>query len=127
MIIDSLFLDKLTAQAKSNPRLRQSFDLRTTPNDNSQRIVNAIEPGSKMDIHRHLHSSETIACIRGRFEELLYDDKGNVVDSYEVKPGIIVNVPVGQWHNIVSLESGTVLLSFKDGAYVPLMPEEIWK
>lgn len=127
MVIDSTFLDDLTAQAKGSNRLRQSYDLRTTPNDSSQRILNAIEPGTVMAIHRHLNSTETVTCIRGCFRELFYNNEGALMSDVIVKPGIVVNVPIGQWHNLESLESGTVLLSCKDGAYAPLKPEEIWE
>ena len=127
MLIDSRFLDDLTAQAKASPRLRAAFDLRNSPDDNSQRILNAIEPGTVMPIHRHLHSSETCLCIRGHFQECLYDNQGNLTEVIDMLPGgVIVNVPTGQWHNLKSLASGTVLLSFKDGKYEPLREEEIF-
>ena len=65
MTITQQLLDKLTAQAKENPRLRQSFDLRNSEEDDSQRMLNAIEPGSEMPIHRHKFTSETVVCLQG--------------------------------------------------------------
>lgn len=74
MFIGKGILDDLTAKAKENPRLRQSMDLRNTPSDLSQRMLNAIEPGSQMPRHRHQKTSETIACLRGRLIVEFYDE-----------------------------------------------------
>ena len=70
MIIDNKLLEDLTRQAKSSPRLRMNFDMRNTPDDKSQRMLNAIEPGTVMPIHRHMGSSETCLCVRGHFDIL---------------------------------------------------------
>ncbi len=126
MVIDKQILDELTEQAKANPRLRQSFDLRNNPDDNSQRLLNAIEPGTVMPIHRHCRSSETVICVRGHFVEYLYDDNVTLTETIEMLPGgVVLNVPAMQWHNLESLESGTVLLSMKDGKYEPLKEEDV--
>ena len=126
MIIDINTLDSLTAQAKASPRLRMNLDLRNSPSDGSQRMLNAIEPGTVMPIHRHRTSSETVVCIRGHFEEYFYDESGNLVEVVDMVPGgVVLNVPIGQWHSLKSLESGTVLLEGKDGAYEPLGLEDI--
>ena len=126
MIIDQHILDELTAQAKASPRLRMNLDLRNSSTDKSQRMLNAIEPGTVMPIHRHRASSETVVCIRGHFEEYFYDESGNLVEVVDMMPGgVVLNVPIGQWHSLKSLESGTVLLACKDGAYEPLGPEDI--
>ena len=126
MIIDQKILDSLTAAAKASPRMRMNYDLRNTPEDGSQRMLNAIEPGTVMPIHRHKSSSETVVCIRGHFEEYFYDESGALVDVVDMVPGgAVLNVPIGQWHSLKSLESGTVLLECKDGAYEPLGDEDI--
>lgn len=126
MIIDTNLVDDLTRQAKSSPRLRMNLDLRNTPDDQSQRMLNAIEPGTIMPIHRHKGSSETCLCVRGHFVEYFYDDKGNVTETFDMVPGgLIINVPIGQWHNLKSLESGTVLFECKDGPYEPQNSEDI--
>lgn len=128
MIIDNQILDSLTAQAKSSPRLRMNMDLRNSAEDNSQRMLNAIEPGTVMPIHRHKASSETCLCIRGHFLEHFYDENGTLTDTFDMVPGgVIVNIPVNQWHNLESLESGTVLFEAKDGPYAPLAEDEIFK
>ena len=126
MIIDQNILDTLTEQAKASPRLRMNMDLRNSSGDLSQRMLNAIEPGTVMPIHRHTKSSETVVCLRGHFEEYFYDEAGKLTEVIDMVPGgTVVNVPIGQWHSLKSLESGTVLLEAKDGAYEPLGEEDI--
>lgn len=129
MHINEIILDKLTAQAKASPRLRMNLDLRSSPEDKSQRMLNAIEPGSPMPIHRHRHSSETVVCLRGRLVEEFYDDLERMcTDAIELTPNgpnFVLNIPAGQWHTVRALESGTVILECKDGPYVPLGDEDI--
>lgn len=126
MIIDSKILDSLTVQAKALPRLRMNMDLRNSPGDLSQRMLNAIEPDTVMPIHRHTKSSETVVCIRGHFEEYFYDDSGALAAVVDMRPGgNMLNVPAGQWHSLKSLESGTILFECKDGPYEPLGEEDI--
>ena len=127
MIISATTLDTLTAQAKASPRLRMNLDLRNSPEDQSQRMLNAIEPGTVMPIHRHHASSETVICIRGHFEEYLYDEDGALIETIDMRPGgVVLNVPAGQWHSLKSLETGTVLFEAKDGPYTPLGEDEIF-
>ena len=127
MIIDKQILHELTEKAKANPRLRCNFDLRNSVEDNSQRMLNALEPGTIMPIHRHKGSSEACVCIRGHFEQYLYDDQGNLTDTIDMVPGgVVLNIEKGQWHSLKCLESGTVLLEAKDGPYHPLEEDEVW-
>jgi len=129
MIINSQTLDSLTAQAKASPRLRMHLDLRNSEDDQSQRILKAIEPGSPERIHRHRHTSETVVCLRGRVVEEFYDDLERMcTDAIELSPNgpnVAINVPIGQWHSIRALESGTVVLAVKDGKYEAIGEEEI--
>lgn len=128
MIIGKELLDSISAQAKLSPRLRQSYDLRNFNDDNSQRMLNALEPGTIMPIHRHRHSSETMIVIKGSLKEIFYDDNGNVIGEWVCAPNsncIGMNIPAGQWHNLVCLESGTVLFEAKDGAWEPLSEEDV--
>lgn len=123
MIINKKLLDPLTEQAKANQRLRQAYDLRTSSQDQSQRILNACEPGTILPIHRHRGSTETIVCLRGKCVQYLYDNDGNQVDAIYMQPNsdtVAMSVEVGQWHRLESLETGTVILECKDGAYAPL-------
>ena len=127
MVIDKELLDNLSSQAKASSRLRQSYDLRNSSEDNSQRMLNALEPDTVMPIHRHLGSSETNICIRGHFEEYFYDESGNLTDTIDMIPGgVVLNIEKGQWHSLKCLESGTILFEAKDGPYHPLEEDEIW-
>ena len=130
MKIDNKFLDNLTTQAKANPRLRQSFDLRTTSDDNSQRMLNAMEPGSLIPIHRHCTTTETMVMVRGKFIERFFDDTGNLTDEFVMEPcgeHPMIQIEAGQWHSLEVLESGTVIFEAKDGKYVPLDEKDIIK
>ena len=147
MIIDNTLLDNLTAQAKTSPRLRMNLDLRNSDADSSQRMLNAIEPGSVVPVHRHQKTSETVVVLRGRVVEEYYDDAGVLVESFvlgdchvadaprndvrdfvprnDVPVACALNIPAGQWHTLRALESGTVILEMKDGAYEPISPADI--
>lgn len=128
MVISKEMLDELTEKAKFSDRLRCNLDLRNTAEDQSQRMLNALEPGTVMPIHRHINSSETCVCVRGHFEEYFYDDHGNLTDTIDMIPGgVVLNIEKGQWHNLKCLESGTVLLEAKDGPYHPLEEDEIYQ
>lgn len=128
MKITQTLLDSLTEQAKASPRLRMNYDLRNSTEDQSQRMLNAIEPGSVLPIHRHRDTSETVVCLRGWLVEEYYDDQKNCIESIELMPNspvLALNIPAGQWHTVKALESGTVILEMKDGAYKPLSPEDV--
>ena len=145
MIIDNILFDKLTVQAKASPRLRMNMDLRNSAEDTSQRMLNAIEPGSVVPIHRHQKTSETVVVLRGRVVEEYYSSEGVVEASHELAAGgdarsesgmteresgmtevaCALNIPAGQWHTLSALESGTVILEMKDGAYEPIGAEDI--
>ena len=126
MVITQEILDGLTAKAKENPRLRCNLDMRNSADDQSQRMLNAMEPGTVMPIHRHKGSSETCICIRGHFEEYFYDAEGRLTEVVDMVPGgVVLNIEKGQWHSLKCLESGTVLFEAKDGLYEPTGPEDI--
>jgi cupin fold WbuC family metalloprotein len=127
VFIDDTILDYLTRRAKESPRLRMNLDLRDTTEDKSQRMLNAVEPGTVLPIHRHSATSETVVCLRGRFSEIFYDDEGVMQRTYILVPGKVLNIPIGQWHKLESYESGTVLLECKEGPYEPLSDEDILK
>lgn len=118
--INKELLDSLTEEAKASPRLRMNWDLRTSEADTSQRMLNAIEPGSVVPIHRHRKTSETFVVLRGRVVEEFYDEQERMCTAtYEVSPNGAVcalNIPAGTWHTLRALESGTVILEMKDGA-----------
>lgn len=129
MVITQAILDQLTEQAKASPRLRMNLDLRNGEGDTSQRMLNAIEPGSPLPIHRHRNTSETVVCLRGRLVEEYYDELERIcMERIELSPNgpvVAVNIPAGQWHTVRALESGTVILEAKNGAYEPLSNVDI--
>ena len=128
MKIDNTLLDNLTAQAQASPRLRMNMDLRNSAEDTSQRMLNAIEPGSVVPVHRYQKTSETVVVLRGRVVEEYYSSAGVLEASYELAAGgpvFALNIPAGQWHTLRALESGTVILEMKDGAYEPISPADI--
>ena len=129
MVIDNKVLDELSAKAKASPRLRMNLDLRNSENDGSQRMLNAIEPGSPERIHRHQHTSETVVCLRGKVVEEFYDELERIcTDSIVLTPNgpnVAINIPAGQWHSIRAVESGSVVLAVKDGRYEPLSDADI--
>ena len=129
MKITQAILDNLTEQAKASPRLRMNLDLRNSAEDQSQRMLNAIEPGSPLPIHRHQKSSETVVCLRGRLVEEYYDELERIcTERIELSPNgpvVALNIPAGQWHTVQALESGTVILEMKNGMYEPLSDVDI--
>ena len=129
MKITQAILDNLTEQAKASPRLRMNLDLRNSAEDQSQRMLNAIEPGSPLPIHRHQKSSETVVCLRGRLVEEYYDELERIcTERIELSPNgpvVALNIPAGQWHTVQALESGTVILEMKNGKYEPLSDVDI--
>lgn len=131
MKITQALLDELTAKAKESPRLRMNLDLRDSAEDTSQRMLNAIEPGSVVPIHRHQKSSETVVCLRGRLVEEFYDELERIcTEAIELAPNgqtVALNIPAGQWHTVRALESGTVIIEMKDGAYEPTQDCDVLK
>ena len=128
MVIDNRILDELTAAAKASPRLRMNLDLRNSPSDGSQRMLNAIEPGTPLPIHRHMQSSETVVCLRGHLREIYYNDNLEVIEVIDLAPCsdcVALCIPIAQWHSVEVLESGTVILEMKDGKYEPLEEGDI--
>lgn len=130
MKIDKTILDELTAKAKASERLRMNLDMRTSSDDTSQRMLNAVEPGTIVPIHRHCSTAETVIIVRGKVKEIFYDNDGNVTEEVLMEVGgecPMVQIPAGMWHTIEALESGSVIFEAKDGAFAPLSEEDIMK
>jgi cupin fold WbuC family metalloprotein len=129
MKITQAILDDLTAKAKASERLRMNLDLRNSAEDQSQRMLNAIEPESVVPIHRHQKTSETVVCLRGRVVEEYYDELERIcTEAIELTPNgqtVALNIPAGQWHTLRSMESGSVILEVKDGKFEPLSDVDI--
>ena len=127
MTIDKRLLEQLLAEAASSPRLRKSFDLRDSAQDQSQRMLNALMPGTELPIHRHTDSSETVMLLCGCMDEIYYDDYKSEIARIHLdkKQGVYgVQIPQGQWHTIEVFEP-SVILETKNGPYHPLSPDDI--
>lgn len=136
MNFDKNILEELTQRAKESPRLRMNLDLRNSPEDGSQRMLNALEPGTVLPIHRHRTTSEVVVMLRGRAVQYLYDEQGRETDAVLLAAGALdgdgvpgavpgMTISKGQWHKLVALESGTVIFEAKDGPYEPIGPEDM--
>ena len=130
MLIDTKLLNVLTAQAKASPQLRHSLDLRNSPEDNTQRMLNALEPGTVLHIHRHSASSTIVIVLRGCIKLNIYDDTGTLIQSEILKPTdnllAFFEIPQNAWHNLECLESGTVIFEGKDVKYNPKTDTEFF-
>ena len=128
MIIDKELLDDLCEKAIESQRLRMNYDLRDTEEDGAQRMLNALQCGTIIPIHRHRDTSETAFVLRGKVKWLFYSDNGNVEESYIVAPDSEIfglSVPIGQWHSLECLENNSVIVSIKNGAWHPLDVKDI--
>ncbi len=128
MLLDNNLLDLVTEQAKESERLRMNYNLHDNLDAKAQRLLNALEPGTILPIHRHTHTAETYIVLRGSIKVLFYDINKNLVNQYLVNPeeGVYgVHIPSGQWHTLEVMETGTVIFEVKDGPYAPLGEEDI--
>ena len=127
MLIDNKLMDELAGRARESARLRMNMDLRNSPDDQSQRMLNALEPGTELPIHRHTASSETVIILRGRMDEMFYDDEGHETARFHLNPDTgccALNIPRGTWHTVEVFEP-TVIFEAKDGPYAPLHEEDV--
>jgi len=121
-IIDEQLLNEVSAEAKDSPRLRMNYNFHQSLEDKCHRFLNAVEPGTVVDIHRHPTKDETFVLLRGRVKVLTYRDDGSLKDSVVLCPDegrYGVNIPKGIWHNVESLKSGSVFFECKEGPFVP--------
>lgn len=128
MLIDDNLLDKVTKQAKASDRLRMNYNLHDSLDAKAQRLLNALEPGTKLPVHRHHHTAETYIVLRGSILVVFCDDKKSPTGEFVVSPKegkYGIHIPAGQWHTLVVRESGTVIFEVKDGPYASLQPEDI--
>ena len=119
MTINKEFLDSLFEKAKESERLRMNYDLRTSEDDGSQRMLNALLPGSIVPIHRHPNSNENVLLLCGKLVEVIYDAEGNETERIHLDPSVGsfgCVVPVGAWHTVEVLEP-SVIYEAKDGKY----------
>lgn len=134
--IDNKFISELLSEAAENPRLRQNYDLRTSSDDNSQRMLNALLPGTVVPIHRHPNSTENVLLLHGKLIEILYEEEqpgdgigqehdGSIGCRLKEMARIVLDpssgnygciVPAGVWHTVEVLEP-SVIYEAKDGKY----------
>ena len=127
MLLDDNLLNEVAAEAKTSERLRMNRDMRNPPADTSQRMLNALEVGTVLPIHRHTTTSETQLLLRGKIDVMFYDDLGHETQRFRLDPynGMYgVDIPIGQWHSLEVIEPA-VIFEAKDGPYKPLAPEDI--
>lgn len=121
-LIDKQLLDEVSRQAKETPRLRMNHNFHQSLEDKCHRFLNAAEPGTKVEIYRHPTKDESFVLLRGRVRVNTYNDDGTVLESVVLSPedGLYgVDIPKNVWHNVESLESGSVFFECKEGPFVP--------
>lgn len=127
MLINDELLNKVTSEAETSPRLRMNYNLHDSLDAKAQRLINVLLPGTPLPIHRHRHTAETYALLRGKMFVVFYNDLGEQTERYLLDPRIGnygVNIPIGQWHGIEVVEPSAIL-EVKDGPYTPLEPEDM--
>lgn len=127
-LINKERLDAVTAAAQASERLRMNYNYHDDLEAPAQRLLNALEPGTLLPIHRHHHSAETYLLLRGKIEVLYYNDQKELTERVTLDPlegSYGVHIPIGQWHTLEVLESGSVLFEVKDGPYTPLDKTDI--
>lgn len=128
MLLTTELLDSISADAKASPRLRTNFNLHERTDEPVQRMLNAMEPGTVVPIHRHLNAAETIVLIRGKLKVSYYDNNMNQTSSVVLEAGSSsfgTHIPKGIWHGVDVLESKTVIFEVKEGPYRPLSEDEV--
>lgn len=128
MLINEQLLDEVTAKAKTSERLRMNFNLHDSLEAKAQRLLNALEPGTVLPIHRHRNTAETYIVLRGSIRILFYNEKKELIKEFTIDPknnAYGIHIPIGQWHTLEVLETGTVIFEVKDGPYTPFSKEDI--
>ena len=129
MIIDDKLLDGLQQQAKACERKRVHFDLRNNAGENSQRMLNVMEPGTVVPIHRHVDTIETVVILRGKMDEIYYDAVGKETQRIHLdasKGCYGLQIPMGQYHSVEALTPCTII-EIKAGKYDPEKTEDFFK
>lgn len=127
-LLSTDLLNAITTQAKENVRLRMNYNFHESMDAKAQRLLNALEPGTVLPIHRHIHTAEIYILLRGSIKVLFYNNATEVIESTVLQAGgenLGVDIPAGQWHTLEVLESGTVIFEVKEGPYMPLEPSDI--
>ena len=129
-LIDKQLLDDVSRQAQKSDRLSMNYNFHQSLDDKCHRFLNAVEPGTKVEIHRHPTKDEAFVLLRGRVRVNTYNDDGIVMESVVLCPedGLYgVDIPKNVWHNVESLESGSVFFECKEGPFVPHEEEGVMR
>ncbi len=127
-VITQEFLDSLCDEAGKSPRRRKNFNFHDSPDAPAQCLLNALEPGTEIPVHRHPNTAETYFVVRGKVRVSFFNDAGETTHSAELAPEektYGIHIPAGTWHGLDVLENGTVIFEVKDGPYTPVSPENI--
>lgn len=127
-LIDEKLLNSVTEKALTSPRLRMNHNFHEKLDAPAQRLLNALEPGTVLPVHRHQHTDETYIVLRGFITVIFYNENNLPVEEFEVSPqkGVYgIHIPAGQWHTLEVMETGTVIFEVKDGPYTPLKEEDM--
>ena len=128
MLIDKSLLDGICKRAKASERLRMNYNLHKSLNESVQRLINAVEPGTKLPIHRHREADETCIILRGCIDIIFYDDEAKETQRIHLNHESNVygvHIPKGQWHSLESRQSDSALISIKEGPYKPICDKDI--
>ena len=126
-IIDNELLDEVSRQARESERLRMNYNFHDSLDAKAQRLLNALEPGTELPVHRHCMTAETYIVLRGRIRVYFYDDDKRVTEEVELAPSegnYGIYIPAGQWHTLEVMEKDPVIFEVKDGPYTPIEPKD---
>lgn len=126
--IDDPLLDTISDKARISPRLRMNYNIHESLDAPAQRLMNALEPGTMLPVHRHRHTDETYIVLRGSIRVMFYNEKREITESFILDPcdgNYGVNIPAGAFHTVEVLSKGTVIFEVKEGPYIPSAPEDI--
>ncbi len=129
-LIDAQLLASVTEQAQNSPRLRMNYNFHENADSKSQRLLNALEMGTELPIHRHINTPETYILLKGSIRVLFYNTQKELIESAILNPlegKFGIDIPAGQFHTIEILENGSVIFEVKDGPYTPLQEQDILK
>ena len=128
MLLTTNILDETSQKAKESNRLRMNWNIHQGAEEPVQRMFNALEPGTMVPIARHPHSAETLIILRGSLRVLIFDDSKNILEDVVISPdtdNIGYHIPKGVWHQVQSLEEGTVCFETREGPYAPVSEEDL--
>lgn len=128
MKIDKELFSEIAKKAAESPRLRMNFDLRNDENEQSQRMLNVLLPGTKTPVHRHQDTAETVVCIQGECIERYYGNEGKETEMFHLKAGgdlLGLQIPAGQFHSLEAMDEMSVIIEFKAGKFEPAREEDI--